>query len=289
VSRGPAPGAAPQRAYRIVTHLLGTGRLGSMLMVVGILVGIGWLGDSLFEWFTDLGALIKGQGDTVRDWWPLHRIVGMVVLPLLLGWLWRLAGKAEAQLRPRVIPDRSPEPVPALILYLSAVKSPEELDRLEAALSRLSDPDAFRREFGQSSWRMPIEAIAYHLPALRHVLVISSSRADGNRHQVRTFKSLVARVFPGANLRVRDIADMDSTYEPGLDFNLVHKLADATNDAYARLRGEGLAAKDILIDITGGSKPCTIAGGAVALAEGRRIQYVSSDYKVLVYDVTYDD
>jgi hypothetical protein len=44
-----------------------------------------------------------------------------------------------------------------------------------------------------------------------------------------------------------------------------------------------------MIDITGGQKPPSVAGSAVALEkEGRRIQYVSTrDFKIRSYDITY--
>jgi len=45
---------------------------------------------------------------------------------------------------------------------------------------------------------------------------------------------------------------------------------------------------DVLVDITGGQKVPTVAGAAVALADGRHFQYVSThDYQVRTYDVTY--
>ncbi len=62
---------------------------------------------------------------------------------------------------------------------------------------------------------------------------------------------------------------------------------------FADLLRRGLPIQEILIDVTGGQKPNAVAATAVALAEGRRIQYVAKDpgtgaYRVKVYDVTYD-
>jgi hypothetical protein len=73
----------------------------------------------------------------------------------------------------------------------------------------------------------------------------------------------------------------------GVVFRRTHDIAellDLIEDS------RGLRASDILIDVTGGQKPTSIAGAAVALAEGRCIQYVSTrDYRVRVYDVTYGE
>jgi hypothetical protein len=284
VSRVRAPGAAHQQALHVVTHLLGSRRLPTILSVVLFLMAIGWAGDSLFEWLSDLGIWLK-DGE-VKDWWPWHRLIAVGFMAATIGVVSWLARKAEAHFRPRVLADATPAQAEGLILYLSALRGPD-LAQLEAARPGPDSLDAFRRDLGNLNWRMPLEAIAYHLPRLRQVVVISSAHVDGSRKQFPTFKELVGRLFPGAELRVQDVAELDSRYDPGLDFNDVEKVAAATDDAYVRLRETGLRADRILIDITGGLKTNSIAGAAVALAEGRRIQYVSNAYEVLAYDVTY--
>jgi hypothetical protein len=284
MSRVRAPGAAHQQALHVVTHLLGSGRLPTILSVVLVLMVIGWGGDSLFEWLTDLDAWLAGG--VVKDWWPWHRLIAVGFMAGTIGVVTWLARKAEAHFRPRVLVDAKPAQAEGLILYLSALRV-SDLDQLEAAQSSLDGLTAFRRDLGNLNWRMPVEAIAYHLPRLRQVVVISSAHAQGSRKQVPVFKDLVGRLFPGVDLRLRDIAELDSRYEPGLDFNDVEKVAAATDDAYVHLRDTGMRADQILIDITGGLKTNSIAGAAVALAEGRRIQYVSNGYQVLAYDVTY--
>jgi hypothetical protein len=75
MSRVRAPGAAHQQALHVVMHLLGSGRLLTILTVVLILMAIGWTGDSLFEWLADLGVWLKGG--EVKDWWPWHRLMAI--------------------------------------------------------------------------------------------------------------------------------------------------------------------------------------------------------------------
>jgi len=284
MSRVRAPGVAHQQARHIVTHLLGSGRLTSILKVMVVLIAIGWFGDSLFEWWTDIGLYLKGGA--VSDWWPLHRLFAVLFLAVIVTRLWWLARQAEAHTRPTVVVDSRPRRASGLILYLSPLGS-EELQKLQDGLPALTGLEAFRQRFGGWRWRMPLEAITYHLPTLRRVVVISSAHGGGSRRQVPVFKALADRLFPGADLRVQDVAELDSSYEPGLDFEDVEKVAAATDDAYVRLRSAGLDHEDILIDVTGGAKTSSVAGAVVALAEGRRIQYVTSRYQVLVYDVTY--
>jgi hypothetical protein len=73
-----------------------------------------------------------------------------------------------------------------------------------------------------------------------------------------------------------------------VDYEDARAAKDAVDSGYAALLQGGLNARDILVDITAGQKPTTIAGAAVALAEDRRFQYVSTrDYRVVTYDITY--
>jgi hypothetical protein len=284
MSRARAPGAAHQQALHVVTHLLGSKRVPTMASVVLILMAIGWTGDSLFEWMTDFGAWLKCE--PVADWWPWHRLAAVGLMAAIVGVLSWLAGKAEGHFRPKVRADDTPDQAEGLVLYLSALRVPDQ-QQIQAASPGLDGLDGFRRDFGKLSWRMPLEAIAYHLPRLRRVLVISSAHADGSRNQFPLFEELVTRFFPEADLTVTDVAELDTRYGSGLDFSDVEQVAAATDDAYVHLREAGMSAERILIDITGGLKTNSIAGAAVALAEGRRIQYVTSDYDVLVYDVSY--
>ena len=78
-----------------------------------------------------------------------------------------------------------------------------------------------------------------------------------------------------------------------MEFEDVDVVSQVTDDAYLDLLRHRLPDAEILIDVTGGQKPNAVAATAVALAEGRRIQYVACDReggecRVKVYDVTYD-
>jgi hypothetical protein len=61
-------------------------------------------------------------------------------------------------------------------------------------------------------------------------------------------------------------------YGQGVDFEDPKELVDAVEAAHDLLRARGIPSYDILIDVTGGQKPCTVAGAVVSLAEGRRFQ-----------------
>lgn len=290
MSRARAPGAAQERARRIFQHLLGVHGVRAALGVVLLLAGLGWFTDSLFEWIQDLGRWL--EGGTVEDWLPAHRIIALSVFGAELVVLWVLARGAQRRYRPRVGAETAPAPVRALILFLSNLppKSAEELEEVAAELAGMDD---FRARHGALNWRMPLEAIAYHLPRLAEVFVVTSEGASGSNLQCALFRRVVERCFPGTGLRLRTVGELDTRYGNGLDFEDVDRVSQATDDAYEALRAGGLRPADILIDVTGGRKPNAVAATAVALAEGRRIQYVACDPStglchLSVYDVTYD-
>jgi len=298
MSRARAPGASQELASRVVRHLLGSGDLRVIAGVVALLVGLGWFTDSLFEWLTDFGTWLGGG--TVTTWWPVHRVlaVGFFVLELLA--LALLARGARKRYRPRVATDPEPTPVRGLILFLSNLRR-SDADELAAGLTAIADLDGFRARFGALNWRMPLEAIAYHRARLHEVTLICSrdetgsdgTSVPGSAAQWPLFRDLAGRLFPQAAFTLRDAAHLDSRYTGGVPFEDVDRVSQVTDDAFADLLRRGLPTSEILIDVTGGQKPNAVAATAVALAEGRRIQYVARDcrtglYRVKVYDVTYE-
>ena len=295
--RGGAPGARQEKARRILLHLLGGGDMRAVLWVLALLVGLGWFTDSLFEWLVDIGD--AAGGGKVEDWFPLHRVIAVAAFVAVLARLSWLARGARKRYRPRVGREDRPAQTKGLILFLSNLWTVDQA-RLANKLHALDGIGAFRELEGKLNWRMPLEAIAYHLPRLSHVVVICSrgegegeQRTPGSAEQLQLFREVCNQVFPGAELVLHDAAALDSRFGGGLSFEDVDAVSHATDEAFQWLLDRGLALADILIDVTGGQKPNAVAATAVALAEGRRIQYVAcprsgGDCRVTVYDVTYD-
>lgn len=280
-----APGAAQQLALKTLTHLLGSGQIRIVFFAVCTLVTLNWFADSLFE----LAQWLDGQAP---GWW--HLGIGLGALPLLVVWLWWLARQARKRLRPHLEEYPDPSRVRGLILYLSVLRESDP-EPLQDALAKGIDLENFRRDFATIFWRMPIEAMAYHHSRLDYAVLIPSAVGhdgrSGSVHQAPLFRRLVKQLFPDSKIHTLTIGDLHDAYKMGLDFETgLEELADATDEAYEFLRNKGLQAGDILIDVTGGTKPTSIVGSAMALAEGRRIQYVSTtDYRIRVYDVTYGE
>jgi hypothetical protein len=180
----------------------------------------------------------------------------------------------------------SPQKVRALVLFLSPASGPDR----DEAFKKLSEP-GFRltkeglSQLGKFSWRMPLEAIAYHLERLSYIYVIPSSdsvNAKGTHLDFSDFIKILDRLLENHDLCLSD------DYKAGVDFENAQQLIECIESIYKNLHEKDIPDYDILVDITGGQKVPTVAGAAVALAEGRRFQYVSTrDYKVIAYDITY--
>jgi hypothetical protein len=282
-----APGQKQKLARRVVQHLLGGSELRPMITVVAVLVGVGWFADSLYGWLEDIGNALEGH--PVADWLPLHRVIAVTAFVSGFLYLYQLARAARTRYRPSIESTTEHPKVRGLILYLSNLSAKDE-QGLRAKMTGLVDMQGFCALPERLNWRMPLEAIDYHLPRLSDVILICSAGDGGSARQATLFKELVARLFPQATVRLAELGELEPKYLNGISFDDVDRVADATDDAYAYLTDKGLTDGEILIDITGGYKTNAIAGMAVALAEGRRIQYVSTEtYGVCVYDVTYEN
>jgi len=136
------------------------------------------------------------------------------------------------------------------------------------------------------SWRMPLEAIAHHLPELRHVIVIPS--ADVSDARPGTFRC--AERFKELLKTLPDVADVEVVIHPqkGVDYEKMEALDAALNDVIEHLlHDKGLTKRQVVIDITGGQGTCSAVGALRALDEDLRFEYVSTaDYHLREYDVT---
>ncbi len=285
------PGTAKEQALRVLTHVIGSGSIRPLLLTLCLLVSLGWFTDSLFEWLADLGDFLNDGKAPSAGWLPLQRVVGVVVFPMLLIWLLLQAKKARERLRPRIVEDDNPPQACGLILFLSVLND-QKAKEIEEALALIDGMEGFRERFGDTPWRMPLEAIHHHRGRLRVLGLIPSSairERPGSIGQLPLFQRLLDRL--SLDIELVTPGHRDTRFSRGLDFERdVEHLSEATELLYRHFRSEkGLSAADILIDVTGGQKPTSVAGAAVALAEGRRVQYVSTvDYRPRLYDVSYE-
>ena len=138
---------------------------------------------------------------------------------------------------------------------------------------------------------MPLEAIAYHLPRLKTIVVLPSSdgpgKKDGTWRDFSAFQSLVLHLTSGSEQPV--VSGPPVAWPNGLDFESPKNLVTALNRVYDELHRNKTEDRDIMTDITGGQKVPGVAGAVAALGAHRRIQYVSTrDLTVRSYDITYE-
>lgn len=281
-----SPAMARERTYQALTRLIGNGGVITFLVIVLLLVTLGWFTDTLFEWMS--------------EWWePAYRWIAIAAFVISWGGALWFASRATREIRPRVSQEERPAPVQGLVIYLSTLAKGRDFDHtaeLTEALEAEIDLDTYRTgPLGRHSWRMPVEAIAYHRERLREVVLIGSPGEQGSGRQRELFLRLTDQLFPEREFEILDISLIDPQFANGVDFARLDAVTEATDQAFGYLQHtRRVAAREILIDVTGGFKTTSIGAAVAALAEGKRFQYVSSqrsaagaDYQVQVYDVTY--
>ncbi|MCB9958319.1 MAG: hypothetical protein H6843_06830 [Rhodospirillaceae bacterium] len=237
------------------------------------------------------------------DYW---RVAAVLIFSAIMFVFIFLARRWNRDLLPTVITDEQPPQAKMLIFFLSpavTIGTDEEKQKAMAKLAeitgKIADQDV--RKAISGSWRMPMEAIAYHKDRLKSIIVIGSSDSTskitgkfttGTHTQTDLFKSLVNATTddldsPPVVLTISEFLS-DTAYERGVDFESVEDCQEALNQIYRHAREKNLDEADILVDMTGGQKPNTAASVAAAiLIRRRRFQYVSTrDYKVRTFDVT---
>jgi hypothetical protein len=292
-----------QQAQHVLRKVMGTHRA-SLVFILALLIAVSVAAAGIRELLQQACGLPGGSA------W----IADVLPLAVLLVVLYFLARRGPSQQRPKIHEYNQPAQARAIILFLSPVpKAPHPVhDVLDGkATGRLTDR-AWLATWDRAAWRMPLEAIAYHAAtgpddrpgALEHVVVIGSSDripgdGSGTVGQFGKFRDLVEK------LRAADpqssafkVVDLHSLichqrmtvvkdYQTGVDFERPQELEEAVYHAYRALNALGIDDDQILVDVTGGQKPASIAGAVVALAAERRIQYISThDYRVRAYDVT---
>jgi hypothetical protein len=194
--------------------------------------------------------------------------------------------------------------VEGLVLFLSPLDE-EKLTRVRA---RVEGPvgsleSAEDRARVEGPWRMPLEALAFHVfegsSHLKEVVIVDSAGEKGSHAQLDDFRALLDRLWPGREddrypgldglVRVRALSAILDDRPEGVDVFELESLVRDLDRLFHRWVEEGLHRKKVVFDITSGPKLASVAGASVALATGRRFQYVDThDYRVHLYDPAYD-
>ncbi|HKJ21688.1 MAG TPA: hypothetical protein VKA13_01250 [Gammaproteobacteria bacterium] len=285
-SRRP-PGLQGIYAVRLMHVMAGSSHLIALSSALVVLITLDWFSSTLYRGVQWLQGILVAWG------WPAiaaDGLTGLAPFLVVILWLVLAARRAANRIHVAVTSDRYPDACRVLVLFLST--PPGETPDIGAG-GNFADKDV-RARLAAHPWRMPCEAIAAHLPRLETVIVVPSADGgpDGARpgsyRSLPAFKELVRSLAGARPVEVLGLGEVVPRFERGIDFEDIRTLVDALQEVYARLHADHIPENEIRIDITGGTKPTTAAGATVALAEGRRFQYVSTaTYEVHTYDVTY--
>lgn len=252
-----------REAQKIVASFLGSTSLSlrGVFIVIILMIISSWLPDGLIE-------VIAGVKDEDR----LKVFLQLFFSCALLLGLFLFARNLSKHYIPAVDIDIDPSPQASkvLILFLSANRMMHEA--LEAATIEA---------LGMNNFRIPLLALQHHQSRLQKVLVLCSQ--DSN-NAYEPFKKLVQKLLPEFDSSRIEQASQSLDFEDG---NAVYEQLEAL---YQTLYLEKFKHKEIMLDITGGTKVVTLASAIFAIPNDRELEYVStSDYRVKTYDIRYSE
>ncbi|WP_019627866.1 hypothetical protein [Thioalkalivibrio sp. AKL10] len=271
-------------------NIFGGSTIQAVTLVAAVLIGLDWIGSGLMGL---LGASWAGWGsDAVMSADSATFLFGLIVLGGAILFLRRWEASASfAAEQQEVAPGASGTRVLVLLLSYKGDLN-ESQDRFESLPSQLGpDTDLAAHNEVLGNWRMPLEAIKPHLgPSpeqnrLEDIVVITSGGKKGSASQFQHFRQLLSRMLTPREVRILGLHDFspgatDDAFDPtGCDFDNVEavwKHLSVIWESYRQesRRGRRLTEKQILIDITGGTKLTSIAGALFTRELDRRCQYV---------------
>jgi hypothetical protein len=268
---------------------------GSRNQVILVILFTLWISLNLFS--SGVDKLVEEVPGLRSGAWGA--VVRMLPLVILIAIIYRGVKRAKRRIRLRANQDDNPQTCEALILFLSppGKDAPQLKDWLTDTNIRRRVADKAVRSRFQGPWRMPLEAIGWHLVRLKTIVIIPScddpldpEKKDGTFRKLMDCRLVLSWLLPfPEKIEIRDVTQPPFNRPAGVDFERLQDLFDVLEEIIKWLNERGTKDYEIMIDITGGQKVPGVAGAAVALGEGRRFQYVSTrDYRVHSYDPTYN-
>ncbi|MBD1389274.1 hypothetical protein IC617_07545 [Neiella sp. HB171785] len=168
--------------------------------------------------------------------------------------------------------------------------------------------------FFQCSWEMPLRSIGFHLDQensqLRRITFIASEGHDGSRRKFELFYKFLSGYLQLQNLagnvelylvdktsgekqpiQVKNcrLTSADGSYH-GIDFGSYNEVSHILNEFLRLDDVRHIGHHNTVIDVTGGSKPVSVAGALAATVMDIKNQYVDTNGKeIKAYDFRYSD
>ncbi|QIR75248.1 hypothetical protein FA592_02995 [Sulfurospirillum diekertiae] len=252
-----------REAQKIVASFIGSNTLsirGALIAIILMIIA-SWLPDGLIE----VVAGVKEE-DKVKVFCQLLISSGLLV------WLMFFIKNLSKSYVPTVDIEIEPSPQASkvLILFLSANPKVHEVLHVNSI-----------DELERNNFRMPLLAINHHKTRLKKVIVICS---EDSQNIYEPFKNLVQKLLPTCDISMIEQTPSVIDFEDG---NAVYELLETLYQDLAKAKYKH---KEIMIDITGGTKVVTLASAIFAIPNDKELEYVStSDYQIKTYDIRYSE
>ena len=242
--------------------------------------------------FLAAGWLPAGMVDFIEylrgDWslWSFnYQLVGSIAILIGFGFQLRRASRFQGKIE---VLSESPAPVKVLGVFLSSFGlfgNPQSQGQIikgneKESLDRAISEHTLKKEtLDGTKWEMPLKAIEFHKSRIETLYLFTSSGDKGTTKESGMFIMVVNALYPEIS-----VVELVSG---GMDFQNIEEVFGAVENLYTAAAAHGYKEKEVLVDITGGMKPNSIAASIATLAAGRKFQYVSEDKIVRSYDVGY--
>ena len=173
----------------------------------------------------------------------------------------------------------------------SVAKNLDVLDKIEREESRKNMKVRWR-------WEMPLRGIAYQIgrqdsPKLETVTLVCSEKSLPQAHLfANVMREFLGETAPapklqlllcndsGVRIESLDLASpQESAPELGWDFEDFNALIDGLYGFIAVMSKQGIAENQIILDVTGGQKPTSIAAASITINREVVIQYIQTNNK----------
>ena len=268
-----------QRIKRLAESVFGRNNISVQAVIYAalLLLAIAWLPVGIADFIDDHWLWFS--------WLPCsYKLLVSLAIFVIFAWqLSRLGGddnKVQVQ-------KTSPKKVRALGVFLSTLGRTteiveEKILEIQNSLAVLPDTSAILSVLTGKNWEMPLKAIEYHQGQLEALYVFTSKGNPGSSETMALFETIVNALYPDLKIREVDVH--------GIEFEDVEAVFNQVESFYDMAKKDGFPEQEILVDVTGGQKPNSIAASIATLITGRKFQYISTVTKeVHAYDVWYID
>ncbi|MCX7836124.1 MAG: hypothetical protein N2450_08680 [bacterium] len=260
--------------------LFGQKKLGTiaLLLLFTVFLLSGWIPDS----FLQLMELLGVEG------WKKLTIMWIICLVVVIIWIGLYIKVKQKQPPLKVLKELS-DKNQILILLLSILNKfskdiqPQIEQFLDSNQATYDDFISFVKSLLPNdnihyNWEMPIRAIHAHIPVLQKVYVLTSHESS---LQYQNFLKICNSLFPNI--------EFEEVIKGGVDFDDLENCFSEIDKIIKRYR-RGQRHKTVIVDVTGGKVPTSIAAALSTLSYGQKFQYIDTEEKIAhQFDVVLSD